>query len=43
MTTAYEGEEMLRMVDPDTGTVDRRIFAGQEIYELELKRIFARA
>ena len=43
MTTAYRNEELLRMVDPDTGTVDRRIFSDQDLYELELERIFARA
>ena len=43
MTIAFKSEEMLRMVDLETGTVDRRIFAEQEIYELELERIFARA
>ena len=43
MTIAYRNEDMLRMVDPETGTVDRRIFAEQDIYELELERIFARA
>lgn len=43
MTIAYRNEEMLRMVDAETGTVDRRIFAEQDIYELELERIFARA
>ena len=43
MTIAYKNQEMMRMVDPETGTVDRRIFADQDIYELELERIFARA
>ncbi len=43
MTIAYRDEEMLRMVDPATGTVDRRMFAEQDLYELELERIFARA
>ncbi len=43
MTIAYRSEEMLQMVDPETGTVDRRIFSDQEIYQLELERIFARA
>ncbi len=43
MTIAYRGEEMLRMVDPETATVDRRIFADRDIYEMELERIFARA
>ena len=43
MTIAYKNEEMAQMVDAETGTVNRRIFAEQEIYELELERIFARA
>ena len=43
MTIAYRNEEMLQMVDHQKGTVDRRIFSDQEIYQLELERIFARA
>ena len=43
MTVAYRSEEMLRMVDAETGMVDRRIFAEPDIYNLELERIFARA
>ena len=43
MTIAFRNEEMLRMVDPDTGTVDRRIFSDRDIYDLEMERIFARA
>ncbi len=43
MTIAYRNEEMLGMVNPETGLVDRRIFSEQDIYEMELERIFARA
>jgi phenylpropionate dioxygenase-like ring-hydroxylating dioxygenase large terminal subunit len=35
--------DLLRTVDTDQCTVDRRIFFDQDIYELELERIFARA
>ena len=43
MTLAYRNDELLRMVDPEKATVDRRAFFDQDIYELELERIFARA
>ncbi len=43
MTLAYRNEELLGMVDKEAGTVDRRIYSEQDIYELELERIFARA
>src|SRR5438874_3985058 len=36
-------DELLGMVNLKEGTVDRRIFSDQQIYELELERIFARA
>ena len=43
MTLLGNRREMLEMVDTEKGVVDRRIFSDQEIYELELERIFARA
>ena len=42
-TTAFRNPEMLGLVDIEKGTVDRRIFRDQDIYQLELERIFARA
>ncbi len=43
MTIAYKNQEMQLMVDLEKGTVNRRIFSDQDIYELELEQIFARA
>src|SRR6188768_1455110 len=43
MTLAYRSDELLRLVDAEHGLVDRRIFRDQDLYELELERIFARA
>src|SRR6478609_6244720 len=42
-TTLSRNEEFLRLVDADRGLVDRKIFSDQEIYDLEMERIFARA
>ncbi len=39
MTIALRSEEMLGLVDIEAGTVDRRIFTDQEIYDLEMERI----
>src|SRR6476620_10138922 len=35
--------DFLRMVDAEKGTVDRQIFSDEQIYQLELEKIFARA
>src|SRR5688572_11009109 len=35
--------EILSFVDKDRGTVDRRIFTDQSVYDLEMEKIFARA
>jgi nitrite reductase/ring-hydroxylating ferredoxin subunit len=35
--------QMLGLVDATNGTVDRRMFFDQDIYELELERIYARS
>ena len=40
---AYRSQELLDLVDKQKGVVDRRIFSDQDIYQLELERIFARA
>jgi phenylpropionate dioxygenase-like ring-hydroxylating dioxygenase large terminal subunit len=41
--TLLDRQDFTRLVDPDKGTVDRRIFHDREIYQIELERIFARA
>ena len=40
---AHNGMDYRSLVDLDHGTVDRRIFFADDIYETELRRIFARA
>ncbi len=42
-TSQIRPEDMLQAVDREKGLIDRRIFVDQDIYEVELKRIFARA
>jgi phenylpropionate dioxygenase-like ring-hydroxylating dioxygenase large terminal subunit len=41
--TLTQPRDMLSMIDLEKGLVNRRIFYDQEIYQLELERIFARA
>ncbi len=43
MTQLQEPDSLLRLVDGDTGLINRRIFSDRDIYDLELERIFARA
>ncbi|MGE0056841.1 MAG: SRPBCC family protein [Dehalococcoidia bacterium] len=43
MTQLQEPDSLLRLVDGETGLIDRRIFSDRDIYDLELERIFARA
>src|SRR3569832_327291 len=40
---ATRPDELRALVNKTTGTVDRRIFTDQEIYDLEMEQIFARA
>src|SRR5262245_46921735 len=40
---ATRPHDFLGMVDGEKGLVDRQIFSDQEIYDMELERIFARA
>ena len=35
--------DVSKMVDPDKGLVDRRIFSDEQIYRQEMRRIFARS
>src|SRR3990170_6947545 len=44
MTIDYQTASRMReMVEPGKGEVDRRMFFDEDIYQLELERIFARA
>ncbi len=43
MTLTFRPNEMLTMVDAETGLVDRRIYSDAAIYQMELEQIFARA
>src|SRR4026208_2479451 len=43
MVALNSRDEILSWVDPERGTVDRRIFSDRTSYETELERIFARA
>ncbi len=41
--STWQASEIERLVNIEEGLVDRRIFSDQELYELELERIFARS
>jgi len=43
MTLLDRSSEMRQMVDAQKGLVDRRIFFDEDVYQMELERIFARA
>src|SRR5436309_688266 len=40
---ALRSDDLLGLVDGDKGLVERKIFSDEEIYQLELERIFARS
>src|SRR5258706_10680810 len=42
-TEAIRPSDFLEMVDYEKGLVDRKMFSDQEIYDLEMEKIFARA
>lgn len=39
---SYTREEISSMVDVENGLIDRRLFGDDELYQLELERVFAR-
>ena len=43
MTIDHRPSEIRSLIQPEKGLVDRRLFGDQEIYQLELERIYARA
>ena len=43
MTLDLRRDEIIGLVDPAKGFVDRRIFSSDDIYQAELEHIFARA
>jgi phenylpropionate dioxygenase-like ring-hydroxylating dioxygenase large terminal subunit len=38
----YTNDDIRRLVDVENGLIDRRIFGDNELYQLELERVFAR-